>query len=90
MPKIILKITHPVGLHARPASLFVQTASRFKSTVVVACGSRTVDAKSIIGVLSLGASQGSEIEITAEGVDANDALKALQFIVESNFSTNKE
>ncbi len=88
MPKIILTITHPVGLHARPASIFVQTANRYKSSVVVTCGERTADAKSIISVLGLGANQGSCIEITAEGEDARDVLKALRSLVESDFSNN--
>lgn len=86
MPKIILTINHPVGLHARPASIFVQTASRFKSSVVVTCGDRTADAKSIISVLGLGAGQGACIEIIAEGEDAPKALEALRCLVESNFT----
>jgi phosphocarrier protein HPr len=86
MPKILLTINHPVGLHARPASIFVQTAGRYKSSVVVTCGERTADAKSIISVLGLGANQGASIEITAEGEDAREVLNALRLIVESDFS----
>ncbi len=86
MPKIFLTISHPVGLHARPASIFVQTASRFKSSVVVTCGERSADAKSIISVLGLGAGQGARIEITAQGEDAPKVLEALRCLVESNFT----
>jgi len=85
MPQIELKVDHPAGLHARPASVFVQTANRYRSEIVVTNGSRTVNAKSIIGILSLGADQGAVIQITAEGDDANDALAGIKALVENNF-----
>jgi phosphotransferase system HPr (HPr) family protein len=64
-------------LHARPAALFVQQAAGFSSTIRLTCGERTADGKSILGVLQLGASAGSTVEIRAQGDDAEDAAEAL-------------
>jgi phosphocarrier protein len=85
MPEIILTIEHEAGLHARPAGLFVQTAKQFQSSIFVSLNGNRVDAKSILSVLTLGACQGSEITICAEGEDANQALNTLQTLVEDNF-----
>jgi len=88
MPEIKLTVNHKVGLHARPASAFVQTAARFNSDIEVTHEDNTVNAKSILAVLTLGAHQGSEIIIKAEGEDAEDALKALEELVNDNFGEN--
>jgi phosphocarrier protein HPr len=85
MPSITLTIDHEAGLHARPAALFVQTAGQFASDITVTHGERSANAKSILTVLTLGAKQGSEVTITAEGDDAQEALDALKELVESNF-----
>ncbi len=85
MPEIQLTITNKVGLHARPASLFVQEASKFESDITVSNGGSRADAKSILEVLTLGASQGSEITIRAEGADAVAALEALKVLHANNF-----
>jgi phosphotransferase system HPr (HPr) family protein len=85
MQEKTILITHEVGLHARPASLFVQTASKFASEIKVSCEDKIANAKSILTVLTLGAHQGSEITITAEGPDADEAVAALVDLVESNF-----
>ena len=85
MPEITLTIDHPVGLHARPASAFVKLASTFQSDITVRHGDRTANAKSILNVLTLGANQGAQIVIQADGTDAEEALKALEALVESNF-----
>ena len=66
-----------VGLHARPAALFVQKAGTFSSKIRLTCGDRSVDGKSILGVLQLGASAGSHVTIHAEGDDAHLAAEAL-------------
>lgn len=66
-----------VGLHARPAALFVQQAAGYSSTIRLTCGERTADGKSILGVLQLGASAGSSVEIHAEGDDAEAAADGL-------------
>ncbi len=69
------------GLHARPAALFVQVASRFKSRIWVKKGAEEVDGKSIMGLLMLAASRGTTIEVTAQGPDAEEALVALEQLV---------
>ena len=66
-----------VGLHARPAALFVQKAGTFSSKIRLTCGDRSADGKSILGVLQLGASAGSHVTIHAEGDDAHAAVEAL-------------
>lgn len=83
--EITLTITHPVGLHARPASIFVKTAKGFTSNIKVSFGGREANAKSILTVLQLGAGQGATIEIQAQGNDRDKALQALKELVESNF-----
>jgi phosphotransferase system HPr (HPr) family protein len=85
MPEIKITLQHPAGLHARPASMFVQTAKRFQSTITASHGSRSVNAKSILSVLTLGANQGAEITIRAEGEDADAAVEALRALIAGNF-----
>ncbi len=85
MVELKLTIKHPIGLHARPAVLFVQTAQQFDADIQVVCGERKGNAKSLLGVLGLGAGQGSELVISADGNDADDALNALGKLVENNF-----
>jgi phosphocarrier protein HPr len=85
MREITLTIQHEVGLHARPAALFVKTASRFKSDIRVIKDSHTANAKSVLSVLGLGAEKGAVVVIRAEGLDEADAVAALQALVESNF-----
>lgn len=85
MPEIILKIQHVAGLHARPAAMFVQTANQYKSIIKVRYGEREANAKSIMGILTVGASQGAVVTVCAEGEDAAQALESLRDLVESNF-----
>jgi len=85
MPEITLTVRHEVGLHARPAAMFVQTARRFESDVRVTHDEREANGKSILNVLTLGANQGAVITIRAEGEDAEQALAALEALVEDNF-----
>lgn len=83
-----IKITHPSGLHARPASLFVQAASKFESEITVqnlTDNSAVSNAKSILSVLTLGVMQDHEIEIIAEGDDAEAATSTLQALIKGNF-----
>jgi phosphocarrier protein HPr len=86
MPEISLVVNHEAGLHARPAALFVQTASTFESNVAVTYHNRTVNAKSILDVLLLGAQRGASITISADGKDADQAIKALKDLIESDFA----
>jgi phosphotransferase system HPr (HPr) family protein len=85
MPQITTTIAHSVGLHARPAALFVQTAKRYASTITVHSGERKANAKSMVQVLTLAAKQGSQLTIQAEGDDADQALQALQALIEADF-----
>lgn len=85
MKKIEIELKNETGLHARPASLFVKTASDFISHITLTKGDRTCDAKSIMGVLSLGVMKGDKLVIEADGSDENDALEAIKSLVENNF-----
>ena len=70
---------------ARPASMFVQAAAKFKSKITVTAKGKTVDAKSILMIMGMGLTKGTELTIKAEGADAEDAVKALVELVESKF-----
>jgi phosphocarrier protein len=78
-------INNQVGLHARPATFFIQKANEFKSTVWVEKEERRVNAKSLLGVLSLGIVGGTQIRIIVDGADEEAALSALVELVESGF-----
>ena len=78
-------INNQVGLHARPATFFIQKANEFKSSIWVEKEDRRVNAKSLLGVLSLGIVKGTEITIIADGADENEAIEALTTLIESNF-----
>lgn len=85
-----LTIAHPAGLHLRPAALFVKTAARFGSQIKITNLSRPdapeVDAKSMFGIMQLGVSQDHEVRVRATGPDAEDAVQALQDLVDNNFA----
>ena len=78
-------IINTSGLHARPATFFIQKANEFRSTMMVEKAERKVNAKSLLGVLSLGITKGSSIVISAEGPDEEEAVNALCTLIESNF-----
>ncbi len=80
-----LAIRNRLGLHARAAARFVHTASRFRSRVTAGRDGRVMDGKSILGILLLAASQGTAIEVTAEGPDEEGAMEALVALVEGGF-----
>ena len=84
-----VKIKNPQGLHARPASLFVKIANKYESDVVVRKGSDTVSGKSIMGLMTLAANQGSVIEIEVNGVDAEQAMRELEEFLLHNEDENK-
>lgn len=79
-------VQNSVGLHARPATFFIQRANEFKSSVWVEKDERRVNAKSLLGVLSLGIVKGTKISIIADGNDEEEAVKTLVELIESNFS----
>ena len=78
MKQITVSVIDPVGLHARPATVAVNAASKFKSEVNITFKGREVNMKSIMGVMSLGVGQGADVTISAEGADADDALAAIE------------
>ena len=82
-------ISNPQGLHARPAELLVRLAMQFESDVEVIRDGQRVDAKSILNVLTLGAGQGTEITLQAQGADAHDAVEAIARLIESEFATDE-
>lgn len=79
-------IHNQVGLHARPATFFIQKANEFKSSIWVEKDDRKVNAKSLLGVLSLGIVGGTTIKIIVDGSDEKDALDSLASLVESGFA----
>jgi phosphotransferase system HPr (HPr) family protein len=86
MTSVRLVVRNPSGIHARPAALFVRTAGRFRSTITitnVTRGKGPVNAKSILSVIPLGLPKGTEIEVAAEGEDAEEAIAAIREAVES-------
>ena len=78
-------VQNQVGLHARPATLFIQKANEFKSSIWVEKDERRVNAKSLLGVLSLGITKGLTITIIAEGSDEEEAVNNLVSLVSSDF-----
>ncbi len=89
MEKGIVKVVNDVGLHARPAALFVAKAASFKSDIRIHNATKDgkwVSAKSILGVLTLGVEKDHEIEITAEGEDEVEAVKQIIALIESDFA----
>ena len=81
-----ITITNETGLHARPASVFVSTAAKFKSEIKLQKGEKQINAKSIMGVLSLGITKGTDIIISAQGPDEEDAVCSLVELARSNFN----
>ncbi len=78
-------ITNTIGLHARPATFFIQKANAYKSSVWVEKEDRKVNAKSLLGVLSLGVAQGMTIKLIADGSDEDEALDGLAALIDSGF-----
>lgn len=83
MRRKTVEVKGEAGLHARPASDFVNTAQRFKSDVQISVDGKTFDGKSILGILSMGIAKGTEIEIIVSGTDEEEALEALTSLVQS-------
>jgi phosphocarrier protein len=85
MKKATVVVVNKLGLHARPSAALSQLASRFKSDVWISKGSRRVNAKSIMGVMMLAASQGSMVTLEANGTDEQDAIAALSALIADYF-----
>jgi phosphocarrier protein len=84
-----LEIKNKLGLHARAAALFVQTVNKFSSQVTVTNNGQTADGRSIMGMLTLGATQGSKIQIEVTGEDADKAVRAIEKLIDSRFNENE-
>jgi len=80
-----LTVTNQLGIHARPASLFVKTANRYRSDVFVEKDGETVNGKSIMGMMMLAAGPGSKIRVRAEGHDASQAVHELELLLRRKF-----
>lgn len=81
-----VSVENQVGLHARPATFFIQKANEYKSSIWVEKDERRVNAKSLLGVLSLGIVGGTKIRIISDGSDEKDAVDGLVKLVESGFT----
>lgn len=79
-------VQNQVGLHARPATFFIQKANEFKSSIWIEKEERRVNAKSLLGILSLGIVGGTQIRIIADGADEQEAVTALTELVDSSFA----
>lgn len=85
MIKSSITISNKLGLHARASAKLTKLAGSFKSEVFMARGSRRVNAKSIMGVMMLAAGLGSEVAIEIDGVDEQEAMKALRALIDDKF-----
>lgn len=79
-------INNQVGLHARPATFFIQKANEFKSNIWIEKDDRKVNAKSLLGVLSLGIVKGTSVNLIADGNDEKEALNTLEGLIASDFT----
>ena len=79
-------VLNSVGLHARPATFFIQKSNEFKSSIWVEKGDRRINAKSLLGILSLGIIKGTEIKIIADGVDEEAAVSSLVNLIENELT----
>lgn len=85
MKKSKVQVQNKLGLHARAAARFVHLANRYRSRVTVSRNGKTIDGKSILGILLLAASEGTWLELSAEGEDEEATLEALVSLVERGF-----
>ena len=76
-------ITAETGIHARPATMLVQTAGKYSSDITLEYNDKSVNLKSIMGVMSLGVGQGSDVVVTADGDDEEDAIEGIKAVMKS-------
>ncbi|HXV75432.1 MAG TPA: HPr family phosphocarrier protein [Candidatus Polarisedimenticolaceae bacterium] len=89
MSAVEVQILNRLGLHARAAAKMVHVANRYKSAITVSRTDSRVDGKSILGLLTLAASQGTRLTLSADGADANEALAALSTLVRERFGEDE-
>ena len=85
-----ITITNPQGLHMRPAYLLAETASKFDCEIELVKDDIRVDGKSVLGILTLGAAQGADVTVEADGDDAEDAIATLKELLQSGFPSTKQ
>jgi len=85
MTERVITVTNRAGIHARPSALLVQTTKNFSSNIYIEKGMDRINAKSIMGIITLGASYGTELRIIAEGEDEETAVETLVKLFESKF-----
>lgn len=81
----MVTIKNRAGIHARPAALLVQTASRFKSKIFIEKDSDRINGKSIMGIITLGAGYGTNLKLMADGEDESDAVEAIGRLFDTKF-----
>ena len=86
MVKQDVTITNNIGLHARPATFFIQKANSFKSSIWIEKDDRKVNAKSLLGVLSMGIAKGMTVTLIADGQDEDSAIQGLVELIETGFA----
>ena len=86
MVKKEVVITNNIGLHARPATFFIQKANTFKSSIWIEKDDRKVNAKSLLGVLSMGIAKGMTVTLIADGQDENGAINGLVELIQTGFA----
>jgi phosphocarrier protein HPr len=84
-----LEIKNKLGLHARAAALLVQTVNKFDAQVSFSKDGQTADGRSIMGVLTLAATQGSKIQVEANGDEAERAVRAIEKLIDNKFNENE-
>lgn len=91
MSKVVkkLEIKNKLGLHARAAAQLVQTVNKFSAQVKLSADGQTVDGRSILGVMTLGAPQGTKVEIEACGDDAEKAVRAIEKLIDNRFNESE-
>jgi len=85
MTERIVRVSNRAGVHARPSALLVQTTKNFKSSIYMEKGVNRINGKSIMGIITLGASYGTDIKIIAEGEDEEAAVETIVKLFESKF-----
>ena len=81
----VVTVCNPLGIHMRPADLLARAAAQFESLIEIEKDGQSIDCKSIMSILTLGAQQGTELRLRAQGPDADAAVKALADLIDSGF-----
>ncbi|MBR1420671.1 MAG: HPr family phosphocarrier protein [Selenomonadaceae bacterium] len=85
MTKRTVRVENETGFHARPASIFVREAEKFRSKIEIHANGKVADAKDLVRIMSMQLSKGTEVLIQADGMDESDAVESLARIIKTNF-----